>query len=95
MSNEVFLSINNVFIWIENDPNTGLGQYKFTTDFGHTKQTIPLDFNERIIFIDEYDNVYIRNSENINLLKVKNILTNQVIDISLNGIEFNYYKMKI
>ncbi|MBK7244435.1 MAG: T9SS type A sorting domain-containing protein [Saprospiraceae bacterium] len=83
LSNEVFLSINNVFIWIENDPNTGLGQYKFTTDFGHTKQTIPLDFNERIIFIDEYDNVYIRNSENINLLKVKNILTNQVIDISL------------
>ncbi len=81
--NEVYLSINNVFIWIENDWNTGLGQFKFSTDFGLSKQTIVLDINEYIVFIDEYDNVYIRSLENINLLKVKNILTNQVIDISL------------
>ena len=82
-TSEVYLSINNVFIWSENDFSSGVIPYKFTSDFGLTIQTIPLDINEQILLIDEFDNIYLRNLQNSNTLKVMNILTNQVTEISL------------
>ncbi|MBK6700645.1 MAG: T9SS type A sorting domain-containing protein [Saprospiraceae bacterium] len=86
---EVFLSANNVFLWQEIDQISFENVYKYSADFGATNEVIKIQNDERILLIDDYDNVYASSSQNVNSLKVTNILTKQVSYISLNG--FNLF----
>lgn len=83
---EVFLSANNVFLWQEIDLSTFHNVYKYSTDFGTTIEEFKLQNDERILLIDDYDNVYVSSSQNVNSLKVTNILTKQISSISLSGL---------
>lgn len=85
--NEIFLSINNIFLWLEEDQNTFNLGYKFSSDFGTTIEELKLQNDERILLIDEYDNVYTKGSQNGNSLKVTNMLTKQASLISVDGLD--------
>ena len=80
---EVFLSNNNVFLWEELNQTTLFNAYKYSTNFGKTIEELILENDERIWLFDNYDNAFIRSSQNVNSVKVINILTKQVSYVSL------------
>ena len=83
---EVFLSINNVFIWQEVDQISFKNVYKYSVDFGATNEVLKIQDDELILLIDDYDNVFASSILNVNSLKITNILTKQVSYISPNGL---------
>ncbi|MEP7197987.1 MAG: T9SS type A sorting domain-containing protein [Saprospiraceae bacterium] len=82
----LYLSMNNVFFWAEEDQSTFQNVYKYSTDFGITSSEFILQSDEYILLVDDYDNVFTTNYQNQNSLQVTNLLTQQVSNVSLNGL---------
>lgn len=82
-----YLSINNVFFWYARDNSTFETVPKYSVDLGVTIEDFPLQQDEYILHVDDYDNVYTCNSFNPNSIKVTNLLTKQISSLKLDGLD--------
>ena len=84
----LFVSAHNVFYWTTFTffpPNQIL---QYTKDFGQTLLEYNIMQDEKILLIDDFDNIYIRKN-NENYLKVINLIENREYSLSLNGLDLS------
>ena len=85
---EVYLTANNLFYWTEEDFLTSNSVLKYTYNFGKTIQTYNLPSTYRLLFVDDYENLYFR-TNTLTEIKVLNIINNKESTMSLQGIDLD------
>jgi uncharacterized repeat protein (TIGR01451 family) len=81
---DLYLTANNVFYWIiEMGGNFVL---KYTHDFGQTINSYNIPFDNKLLLIDDYDNLYFK-TNSLTELKVLKLFNNKESTLSLQGLD--------